>query len=364
MTGAALPPLDRAARLDRLRGALDDVADAVLVTHLVNTRWLVGFTGSSGWLLVGPDRATFVTDGRYGEQAAAELDGLDVELVVTSTPATAVGAAGSGFARVALEAAAVTWDQQRTIATEWLTTAELVPTVGLVEALRERKEPGEIARIEAAAAIADAALGEVVPMLRAGPTEAEVALALEVAMRRLGADGPAFDTIVASGPASARPHHRPDARVITTGDLVVIDMGARVDGYCSDMTRTFVVGEPSAEQARMLAVVTAAQAAGVAAAGPGVPTADVDAAARQVIADAGWADAFVHPTGHGLGLEIHEALRVAATSTATLAVGHAVTVEPGVYLPGVGGVRVEDTVEITPDGCRPLTRSPKASTLA
>lgn len=357
-----LPALDRPARLARLRAALD--GDALCVTHLVNVRWLCGFTGSNGALLVAPERAVLVTDGRYREQAAAELAAAGladrVDLEISAVLVEAVATVADGLPRVGLEATAVTWAQQRALAAAWPAGGELVATTGVVDGLRERKEPAEIARIEAAAGIADLALAEIAPSLLDGPTEAEVALALETAMRRLGADGPAFDTIVASGPSSARPHHRPDHRRLAVGDLVVIDCGARVDGYCSDMTRTFVIGEPTAEQARMLEVVTAAQAAGVAAAGPGVPTRDVDAAAREVIAAAGWGDAFVHPTGHGLGLEIHEALRVSAASDATLAPGHAVTVEPGVYLPGVGGVRVEDTVEITRDGRRPLTRAPKA----
>jgi Xaa-Pro aminopeptidase len=360
VTAADLPALDRPGRLARLRRALD--GDALCVTHLVNVRWLCGFTGSNGALLVAPERALLVTDGRYRDQAEAELGaaGLadDVALEISSQLTGAVAAAAAGLPRVGLEAAAVTWAQQRALAEVWPAGGELVPTTRIVEALRERKEPAEIARIEAAAGIADAALAEVAPGLGDGPTEAEVALALESAMRRRGAEGPAFDTIVASGPSSARPHHRPDHRPIGAGDLVVIDCGARVDGYCSDMTRTFVVGEPTAEQRRMLEVVTAAQAAGVAAAGPGVAARDVDAAAREVIAAAGWADEFVHPTGHGLGLEIHEALRLSEASTATLERGHAVTVEPGVYRPGIGGVRIEDTVEITPDGRRPLTRAP------
>jgi Xaa-Pro aminopeptidase len=166
---------------------------------------------------------------------------------------------------------------------------------------------------------------------------------------------------VGSGPNGAKPHHRPSARRIERGDLVVLDFGALVDGYCSDMTRTVMVGEPSATQQRMLDVVTAAQQAGVEAVAPGVPTREIDAACRRVIEDAGWGEAFLHATGHGVGLEIHEAPRVAGTADATLAPGLVVTVEPGVYLPDHGGVRVEDTVVVTPDGCRPLTSSPKTT---
>jgi Xaa-Pro aminopeptidase len=185
---------------------------------------------------------------------------------------------------------------------------------------------------------------------------------LDTTMRRLGAAGVSFETIVASGPNGARPHHRPADRTIVEGDLVVIDFGALVDGYHSDMTRTFSVGEASATQRRMLDVVAEAQAAGVAAVVEGVAASEVDAACRRVIAEAGWEDAFSHGTGHGVGLLIHEDPRVGRQSTAMLTAGHVVTVEPGVYLPDHGGVRIEDTVLVTADGCRTLTLAPKAPT--
>jgi Xaa-Pro aminopeptidase len=192
-------------------------------------------------------------------------------------------------------------------------------------------------------------------------SEREFGLELDFEIRRLGAAGNSFETIVASGPNGAKPHHRPSSRAIGEGDLVVIDFGAVVDGYCSDMTRTVVVGQPSATQQRMLDVVTAAQQAGVDAVAEGATAAAVDAACRAVISDAGWGDAFLHATGHGVGLEIHEAPRVAATADATLAAGVVVTVEPGVYLPTQGGVRVEDTLVVTRDGNRPLTLAPKTT---
>jgi Xaa-Pro aminopeptidase len=269
--------------------------------------------------------------------------------------------ATSGVARLGLEAHDVTWAQQRAMAGEWFPAAELVPTEGLVEAQRIVKDNGEVARIEAAAAIATAALERVQPMLFDEPTEADFGLALDTEIRRLGAEGTSFETIVASGTNGAKPHHRAagSASVVREGDLVVIDFGALVDGYCSDMTRTLCVGQPTATQARMLEVVGAAQAAGVAAVRAGATTAAVDEACRSVIRDAGWGDAFIHGTGHGVGLEIHEDPRVSWSSTATLAPGHVVTVEPGVYLPEHGGVRIEDTVVVTADGCRPLTHASK-----
>jgi Xaa-Pro aminopeptidase len=254
----------------------------------------------------------------------------------------------------------VTWAQQRRFASGWFPHAELVATEGLVEEQRRVKDDGEVARMAEAARIADDALANVRPLLGDGLTEREIALALDYEMRRLGAEGSSFETIVASGPNGAKPHARPSERTIEAGELVVIDFGAVVDGYCSDMTRTLCVGEPASEVARrMVEVVTSSQRAGVEAVAPGVAGRDVDRVCRDLITAAGWGDAFLHGTGHGVGLEIHEAPRVASTSDDTLAAGHVVTVEPGVYLPDVGGVRIEDTVLVTEDGCLPLTNAPK-----
>ena len=357
--------MDTAGRAPRLRERLGDAGcDAVLVTRLANIRYLTGFTGSAARLLVLPDELVFVTDGRYGEQAADQLGaaGVDARIEVTTAEQEAVlQRAAAGMARLGLEAADVTWSAQRRYAAHVFDGVELVPTTGLVEGLRMVKDEGEIARIQAAAAIADAALAEVRPLLAPGITEKAFQLELDTAMRRLGADDVSFETIVGSGPNGARPHARPTHRVIADGDLVVLDFGALLDGYHSDMSRTVAVGEPSATQRRMLEVVTEAQAAGVAAVAAGVAATDVDRVCREVIAAAGWGDAFLHGTGHGVGLDIHEDPRVAATATATLDVGHVVTVEPGVYLPEHGGVRIEDTLVVTATGNRPLTAAPKES---
>jgi Xaa-Pro aminopeptidase len=264
------------------------------------------------------------------------------------------------LANLGLEAAHVSWARQRSFAADWFPRLELVPTVNLVEELRKVKDAGELARLAAAARIADRALERVRPQLAHGCTEEAFGRALDFEMRELGASGPSFETIVASGPNAAMPHHRPGPRPIRAGEPVVLDFGARFDGYCSDMTRTVWVGTVSdPDLRRAVDVVLASQAAGAAAVRPGVSGQDVDQACREVIASAGWADFFVHGTGHGVGLDIHEAPSVAATSTDTLAPGHVVTVEPGVYLPGLGGVRIEDTVVVTGDGCRPLNSTPK-----
>src|SRR5581483_6959759 len=356
-------------RLGRLRAAGLEAWDALLVTNLVNVRYLTGFSGSAGMLLVRADDAILVTDGRYATQSAEQLAvagvTAEVEIGPPARQREVLKAAVAGLGRVGLEAGSITWASQRTFAEEWGPSTELVPTNGVVEELRRVKDQGEISRISAAAAIADEALARVKPALAGRPTEADVALALDHEMRRLGASGSSFETIVAAGPNAAKPHARPSSRRIEAGELVVIDFGAVVDGYCSDMTRTVCVGAPAtAELERMVDVVAASQAAGVAAVHHGVTGVEVDRACRDVIADAGWADAFVHGTGHGVGLDIHEAPWVGTTSTDTLANGHVVTVEPGVYLPEHGGVRIEDTVVVTDMGCYPLTKSPKDLVIA
>jgi len=354
-----LPPLDVASRADRVRAAAaEQGCDALVVSDLTNVRYLTGFTGSAGVLVVRPDDLVLITDGRYREQAADQLAaaGVAADLAITRETDRVLADSLAGVGRVGLEADHVTWDGQRRWADA--VAGELVPAVGLVLGLRAVKDDGEVARLERAAAIADEALAEVRPMLRDRPTEREVARALEAAMLDRGADGPSFETIVASGPNGAKPHARPSDRVIGDGELVVLDFGALYDGYHSDMTRTLAVGEPSATQQRMLDVVASAQAAGVAAVRAGVPCIAVDQACREVIGDAGWADAFVHGTGHGIGLVIHEEPRLSPESASLLAPGHCVTVEPGVYLPEHGGVRIEDSVVVTATGCRPLTLSP------
>ena len=360
--------MDVADRAARLRARLADVpCDALLVTNLTNVRYLTGFSGSAALLLVRADDAAdlvFVTDGRYRDQAASELAAAGVEArtvigLEEDARRQALASAADGLGRIGLEAENVTWAQRRRFGRDWFRDAELAPTAGLVESLRLVKDAGEVARIRAACEMADAALAAVRHRLGEGVTEADVALELEWQMRRLGAEGPSFETIVASGPNAAMPHHRAGPRRIVEGDLVVLDFGALVDGYHSDMTRTVMIGAPSDTQSRMYDVVREAQAAGVAAVKAGAEAKSVDDACRSVIREAGWDQAFLHATGHGVGLDIHEPPRVARTTDAMLAGGQVVTVEPGVYLAEHGGVRIEDTVVVTPEGCRTLTLAPK-----
>ena len=364
---ARLGPVDVSARVRRLRGLFHDSGvDALVVTAAANIRYLTGFTGSAGVVVVTDSEMVLVTDGRYRDQAADQVAGSNApaRVEITSTEQRdRIVAALSDASRVGLEADHVTWSAQRRYAQEWFMGRDVVPTTALVEILRRSKDADELLRIELAAEIADTALEMMRPQLLEGPTELEFARELDMTMRRLGATRPSFETIVASGPNGARPHARPSSRRICSGDLVVLDFGAVVDGYCSDMTRTVAVGEVSPTARRMLEVVTRAQAEGVAAVRPGIAAREVDAVCRSVIDDAGWADAFSHGTGHGVGLDIHEAPGVGSTSDATLVIGDVVTVEPGVYLPEHGGVRVEDTVVVTAEGCRPLTHSTKDPTL-
>jgi Xaa-Pro aminopeptidase len=414
---AALPGMDLARRLDRLRGLMGKAGcDALLISNLANVRYLSGFSGSAGMLFVTEAEAVLVTDGRYTTQAALDLSRSGAVARVEALPGREqpallaelagglgrsgpgkagqgkadVGKAGqgkaevgktgpgkaargktapgkaargkAGRARIGLEAEHVPWARRRRYADGWAKHSDLVPTSYLVEQLRQCKEPGEVARIAAAAAIADEALARVRAMLEDRPSEVEVAIALDGEMRLLGAEAPAFETIVASGPNAAEPHHHPSARRIPAGELVVVDFGARVDGYCSDMTRTVRVGEANAlspELRRVAAVVLASQDAGLCAVRAGIAAAEVDRACREVVAAAGWAELFVHGTGHGVGLDIHEAPSLAAPSEDILCSGQVVTVEPGVYIPGLGGARTEDTVVVTDAGCEVLTLTPK-----
>ncbi|MGD0746280.1 MAG: Xaa-Pro peptidase family protein [Acidimicrobiales bacterium] len=363
-----LSPITVTGRLDRLRDAFEaHEIDALVVTTLANVRYLTGFSGSAGVLTVTRDGALLTTDGRYRTQSAEQIEkaGAAAQVDITIGPVTeqrkaaqSVLAAGT-ITRVGLEADTVSWSAQRTWA-GLLNADRLVPTSNAVEALRERKDAAEIARMERAAAIADAALFEVLPLMSQGVTEEHFALELDTAMRRGGAESTAFETIVAAGENSAKPHHHPGGRRINAGDPVVVDFGATFEGYRSDMTRTFCVGsDPEGELARVFAVVGESQAAGAAAVRPGISAKEVDDVCRRIIAEAGWAERFEHGTGHGVGLDIHEAPTVSQLGTAILAPGFVVTVEPGVYLPGHGGVRVEDTLVVTEDGARPLTRFTK-----
>jgi Xaa-Pro aminopeptidase len=335
----------------------------MLVTDLVNVRYLSGFTGSNAALLIFADAdapATLATDGRYRTQATQQAPDVGLEIERACGPHLTRCAAAAGVARLGFESHAVTvegYDDLARAAGE----VELVRASGKVEALREVKDAGEKALLRLACEAADAALADLIERgeLRPGRTERQVARDLESLMLDHGADGPSFETIVAAGPNSAIPHHRPTDAELASGDFVKIDFGALVAGYHSDMTRTFVLGQAAQWQHDIYDLVATAQRAGREALAPGEACKAVDALARTVIADAGYGENFGHGLGHGVGLQIHEAPGISASSGATLQAGSAVTVEPGVYLPDRGGVRIEDTLIVGETGPELLTRFPK-----
>jgi len=354
------------SRLEGLRKAQSKAGiDAMLITELTNIRYLTGFTGSAAVLAVSAQSALMVTDGRYRGQAAEQLraSGLEgeINLVIGGGDAQreALLLAFADAKRVGLEADHLSWSA----ASRWqerLSGTEVKAISEMVEKLRMVKDAEEIAMMEKAAAIADAALGEVLGILAGarGPvSERAFALQLDSTIRRLGAEGLAFETIVAAGENSAKPHHEPSDRQIQPGDSVVVDFGAMYEGYRSDMTRSFSIGgPPKGEMAEVFAIVLEAQRRGVAAVKAGATTTAIDAACRDYITEQGYGDAFEHSTGHGVGLDIHEAPGVGAQEATTLEAGMVVTVEPGIYLSGLGGVRIEDTLVVTETGATPLTK--------
>ena len=362
---AALPEMDLPGRLPRLVARLAELGcDGLLITKLTNIEYLTGFTGSAGMLLVLPDESLLVSDGRYRSQAAEEVKAtavpVRVEIGLPAALLELIEKATTSLARLGLEAEDITWAARQRVGAALGSGRELVAVSRAVESLRAVKEEGEVARIERAADIADVALAQVKELLCEAPTEQEFALALEFEMRRRGADAVAFDSIVASGPNGALPHARPSDRRIEPGELIVIDFGAVVDGYRSDMTRTLCVGAVRSDEMHdVLEAVISAQRVGVLAVRPGVTGGEVDAACRESLASAGLGDAFLHGTGHGVGLEIHEAPSISQGSADILEVGAVVTVEPGAYLDPSGGARIEDTLVVTTTGARLLTKSTK-----
>lgn len=336
--------------------------DALLVTHLPNVFYLTGFSGSSGALLVGQRRSTLFVDGRYTAQAAAEARECKVEV---SKGGALDGVCEALRARrraiVALEAQYLTLSQRRALGrrTRGGAVARWVSTEGVVEGLRARKDAGEIASMRAAARVGSMVFNRVLPMIKPGLKELELAAEIEYQMKREGASGAAFETIVASGPRSALPHARPTARRLRAGELVVLDMGAILAHYCCDLTRTVCLGKPSKKARQWHRVVQEAHDAAAAALRPGVTAGQVDEAARAVLKKHRLDEFFIHSTGHGLGIEVHEEPRLARNVKTVLQEGNVVTIEPGVYQAGYGGVRIEDDYLITARGAERLTKDCK-----
>ncbi|UBV43808.1 Xaa-Pro peptidase family protein [Deinococcus taeanensis] len=344
-------------QLEQLRHAMRRAElDAVWISDPANVRALSGFTsGRDAKVLVTPDGATLYTDARYTVQAAEESP---LTAHIARPPATYEHAApGVSGLRVGFEADHLTVAALEDLRANW-PGATLLPVQGLVQSLRVIKTADEIQALRDAQVLADEVFMAVRPMIVAGARELDIANEIELRLRQRGA-GSAFDIIVASGPRGAMPHGVASERLIEDGDLVTIDMGARVRGYHSDMTRTVAVGDPPEEMRRVYRAVLEAEEAAVQAVRPGVRTADLDRLARDILTGHGLGDAFAHSLGHGVGLEVHEGPSLRATSEDVLASGMVITIEPGAYLPGRGGVRIEDLVLVTDDGYEVLSTSPK-----
>lgn len=353
---AAMNHAGRRAALARRLTELD--LGALLVTRLVNVRYLTGFTGSNGQLLATGDGGVFLTDSRYEDQARREVPDLEGRTYPRRLVPTLVEACRAlAVKRLGFEATGVTFKTWREL--DAMDGIELVPTEEDVERLRWAKDGDELALIERAQLAADEAFDRVTGKLTEGITEREVAFELEAAMRDAGADAVGFPTIAAFGENAAEPHHGPGDRSLARGDVVKLDFGARVDGYHSDMTRTVAFGEPDPRLREIHEVVQRAQEAGAAAVRAGARAGDADTAARTVIREAGFGDRFGHSLGHGIGLEVHEGPTLRDGSEDVLPEGTVVTVEPGVYIPGLGGIRIEDMVVVEAGGCRALPRTPK-----
>lgn len=348
-------------RLAQVRAALDGWGvEGLLISNPMNRRWLSGFTGSAGWLLILPEAAWLATDFRYWEQAAAQAPAYSVHqmgerraITETVREVAAGRCLGVEASHLTLQAFA---ELQQVEGVSWQ------PLETTVESWRAVKTEAELATIRRAAAITDRAVAQVPELARPGMAESELAWLIERSLRENGGEAVAFDVIVASGPNAALPHHHPGERRLQPGDAIVVDLGAQVEGYKSDLTRTFYLGaEPDAQFQEMYDLTLRAQEAALAGIRPGLSGVAADALARDVIGAAGHADHFGHGLGHGVGLDIHEEPRLSPLSkTAALAPGMVVTVEPGVYLPGWGGVRIEDLAVVTEDGVELLSQAPKA----
>ncbi|PSQ95754.1 MAG: aminopeptidase P family protein [Bacteroidetes bacterium SW_9_63_38] len=351
-----------AHRLSRVRGRLAALdTDAILLSSLPNIRWACGFTGSNGLLLVSAEEAFFVTDGRYTEQAQQEVDGAEVHIASDGLVSHLQQEdLLESFHRIVIQADDVTVAHHQQLK-DRCSRIDWVPTSDVLTHAVGKKEDIEIRRIRRAQSLTEAVFEDVIETIEPGQTEREVAAEITYQHLRRGAEKMAFDPIVASGANGARPHARPTDRTLRAGDLVVIDMGAVLDGYVSDMTRTIAVGEPDDDAREGYQLVRTAQEAALNAARAGLTGKELDAAARDVIENAGMGNYFSHGLGHGIGLQVHEWPRVSHTVDDELPSGACVTIEPGIYVPEKGfGVRIEDIVVLQPEGCMNLTRTDKS----
>ncbi|GEK36492.1 M24 family metallopeptidase [Enterococcus thailandicus] len=346
-------------RVEKLRKKMqEENLDSFLVTSPYNLRYLTNFTGTTGLAVITLDKAFFITDFRYTEQAANQAQGFEIiKNVGPIFDEVADLVKRENLNALAFEETTVSFLEYSVL--EEIINAELIPVSGMIEELREVKDEEEIAIIEKACSIADMAYDHILKMIRPGMTEIEVANQVDFYMRSLGATSVSFDTIVASGLRSAMPHGVASEKVIEQGDLITLDFGCYYQGYVSDMTRTFAIGDPGEKLKEIYQIVLDAQLAVLDAAKPGLTGIQLDAVARDYITKYGYGEAFGHSTGHGIGLEIHEGPNVSSRAEKQFVPGNVITDEPGIYLPGIGGVRIEDDLLITKEGNRVLTHSPK-----
>lgn len=346
-------------RVEKLRKKMqEENLDSFLITSPYNLRYLTNFTGTTGLAVITLEKAFFITDFRYTEQAAAQAQGFEIiKNVGPIFEEVADLVQKEGLHELGFEETTVSFLEYSVL--EEIIDAQLIPISGMIEELREIKDEEEIAIIEKACSIADLAYDHILKMIQPGVTEIEVANQLDFYMRSLGASGVSFETIVASGLRSAMPHGVASKKIIEQGDLITIDFGCYYEGYVSDMTRTFAIGDPGEQLKEIYQIVLEAQLAVLEVAKPGVTGKQLDAVARDYITKHGYGEAFGHSTGHGIGLEIHEGPNVSVRAEKQFVPGNIITDEPGIYLPGIGGVRIEDDLLITSDGNRVLTHSPK-----
>jgi len=347
-------------RIERLRPLLSQKqADTLLITALPNVRYLTGFTGSAGILLLTPAKEALITDSRYTIQAQEELSGSGVALEIARKGLLASTAEylrrQRGRIRLGYSGSQLTVGHKRILDGALRGRIRWVEASGLVEKLRAIKEPGELATMKAASRLISEVFASVLQKVRIGAQEIQVSAEIEYEIKMRGASGPSFETIVASGTRSALPHARPASKLLSKNELVVLDQGAILCGYCSDMTRTVFLGRAPVRVRRMYQAVREAQEAAKAAVRPGVTAGDVDKAARQVLTRRGFGQFFTHSTGHGLGIEVHEMPRLGAGDPTPLEQGMVVTIEPGAYIEGLGGIRIEDDVVVTSRGSVDLT---------
>ncbi|EMF0092461.1 aminopeptidase P family protein [Enterococcus hirae] len=346
-------------RVEKLRKKMqEENLDSFLITSPYNLRYLTNFTGTTGLAVITLEKAFFITDFRYTEQAAAQAQGFEIiKNVGPIFEEVADLVQKEGLRELGFEETTVSFLEYSVL--EEIIDAQLIPISGMIEELREIKDEEAIAIIEKACSIADLAYDHILKMIQPGMTEIEVANQLDFYMRSLGASGVSFETIVASGLRSAMPHGVASKKIIEQGDLITIDFGCYYEGYVSDMTRTFAIGDPGEQLKEIYQIVLEAQLAVLEVAKPGVTGKQLDAVARDYITKHGYGEAFGHSTGHGIGLEIHEGPNVSVRAEKQFVPGNIITDEPGIYLPGIGGVRIEDDLLITSDGNRVLTHSPK-----